>query len=162
MAAIKKSNRYELIIEQVFLLHYKKGDKKVAFSREELLQAAKKAGMQIPKNIGDLVYSFRYRNELPETIKQKAPPGRERWASYRVKEALPARRPFANVKRRASTIREPDPRLKRFPGLRLRANDTPLAFGISSFHGQVNRSRQALLLLRDRQQAGASSCHRVS
>jgi len=75
MAANKKANRYERIIEQVFLSRYKKGDKKVAFSREELLQAAKNTGMQAPKNIGDLVYSFRYRNELPETIKEKAPPG---------------------------------------------------------------------------------------
>jgi len=75
MAKIKKANRYERIIEQVFLSHYKSGDKRVAFSREELLLAAQKAGMQIPKNIGDLVYSFRYRYELPETIKKKAPKG---------------------------------------------------------------------------------------
>ena len=52
MAVSKKSNRYERIIEQVFLSHYKKGDKKVAFSREELLRAAKKAGMQAPKRTG--------------------------------------------------------------------------------------------------------------
>lgn len=77
MAKERKANRYEQIIERVFLSHYKPGAKKVSFSREELLSAAAKAGLKPPKNIGDLVYSFRYRNALPESIVKKAPPGLE-------------------------------------------------------------------------------------
>jgi hypothetical protein len=59
----------------VFFSHYKPGSRRVSFTREELLQAAEEAKMKVPKNIGDLVYSFRYRYELPEAIKKKAPAG---------------------------------------------------------------------------------------
>ncbi|MGA2975206.1 MAG: endonuclease [Spirochaetia bacterium] len=72
---MKKANRYERIIEMVFFSHYRSGDKRVSFTREELLHAAQEAKIKVPKNIGDLVYSFRYRYELPETIKKKAPVG---------------------------------------------------------------------------------------
>lgn len=77
MAKVKKANRYEQIIERVFLSHYSPGSKRFTFSRDELLSAAEDAGMAPPKNIGDLIYSFRYRNALPERIKEKAPQGLE-------------------------------------------------------------------------------------
>ncbi len=77
MAMGKKSNRYEQIMERVFLSHYTPGATRFTFSREELLNAADRAGLEPPKNIGDLVYSFRYRYSFPESIKEKAPPGLE-------------------------------------------------------------------------------------
>ena len=77
MAKEKKANRYEQIIERVFHAHYLPGARRVAFSREELLSAAAAAGLKPPKNIGDLVYSFRYRYSLPQSVKEKAPKGLE-------------------------------------------------------------------------------------
>lgn len=75
MGKIRKANRYAQIIERVFFSHYRKGQREFTFSRDELLRAAEEASIQRPKNIGDLVYSFRYRYDLPDSIKEKAPEG---------------------------------------------------------------------------------------
>lgn len=70
-----KQNRYAKIIEEVFLRHYRKGSTTVEFSRDEIIAVAKEIGIEIPKNIGDLVYTFRYRTELPKLVVSKAPGG---------------------------------------------------------------------------------------
>ena len=81
-------NRYEQIIERIFLAHYKRGSSEVIFDREEIPKIARKLGIEIPKiarklgieipkNLGDLVYSFRYRTALPAAIADKAPKGKE-------------------------------------------------------------------------------------
>ena len=70
-------NRYEQIIERIFLAHYKRGSTQVTFNREEIGAVANKLGIQIPKNVGDLIYSFRYRVALPVAITSKAPKGKE-------------------------------------------------------------------------------------
>jgi tRNA G10 N-methylase Trm11 len=61
----KKANRYAAIIEDLFFSKYKKGAREVAFERTEFEISAKKLGIKLPKNLGDLVYSFRYRANLP-------------------------------------------------------------------------------------------------
>jgi len=71
------SNRYTLLIETIFFKYYKKGETEVPFVREELETAATELGVKLPKNLGDIVYSFRYRSKMPETINQSAPPGSE-------------------------------------------------------------------------------------
>lgn len=73
----KKSNRYEALIETIFLAHYRKGTKSIAFTREELLANAKSLGIQLPKNPGDILYSFRYRYPLPPKILGTQPRGKE-------------------------------------------------------------------------------------
>jgi hypothetical protein len=70
-------NRYEQIIERIFRAHYKRGSSQVSFDREEIPTVAKRLGIQIPKNLGDLIYSFRYRVALPTAITDKAPKGKE-------------------------------------------------------------------------------------
>jgi hypothetical protein len=70
-------NRYEQIIERIFLAHYKRGASEVTFDREEIPKVADKLGIQIPKNLGDLIYTFRYRVALPAAIVEKAPKGKE-------------------------------------------------------------------------------------
>jgi len=70
-----KENLYAQIIEKVFLRHYKKGSTTVEFSREEIIDVARESGVKIPKNIGDLVYTYRYRTELPKSVASKAPHG---------------------------------------------------------------------------------------
>ncbi len=70
-------NRYEQLIERIFLAHYKRGSTQVTFDREEIPKMANRLGIEIPKNLGDLIYSFRYRVELPTSIVDKAPKGKE-------------------------------------------------------------------------------------
>lgn len=52
--------------------------REVDFLREELLTVARKLRIKLPKNLGDLVYSFRYRADLPESIRKCAATG-ETW-----------------------------------------------------------------------------------
>lgn len=73
----KKPNRYEAIIENVFRNHYTVGATEFEFHRDEVEECAKGLHIKLPKNIGDLIYSFRYRNELPEQIQATAPEGQE-------------------------------------------------------------------------------------
>lgn len=70
-------NRYAKIIERVFLKYYQKGAKKVTFERTDLIQAASELNVKTPKNIGDILYSFRYRTPLPQSIVEKATEGHE-------------------------------------------------------------------------------------
>ena len=64
----KTRNRYSAIIENIFFSKYKKGMREVPFLREEFEHCATKLKIKLPKNLGDLVYSFRYRAELPARI----------------------------------------------------------------------------------------------
>jgi len=72
-------NRYVQIIEQIFLKYYTEGATEVSFEREDLSNVARKLKIKLPKNLGDILYSFRYRVDLPESIRTKAPTGQE-WA----------------------------------------------------------------------------------
>jgi hypothetical protein len=47
----------------------------VRFSRDDIIAAAQALGVALPKNVGDVIYSFRYRVSLPAAINEKAPPG---------------------------------------------------------------------------------------
>jgi len=70
-------NRYGQIIEKLFHSVYNEGARKVVFSRDDIVRQAHELGITLPKNIGDLIYSFRYRTTLPESIRRKAPNGEE-------------------------------------------------------------------------------------
>jgi hypothetical protein len=99
-------NKYDRIIQKVFFDNYKKGLKRVPFSREELAAASDALGIPRIKNLGDIPYSYRFRKELPETITEAAP-GNKEWiiigtgiASYEFRLASPAKiRPSINLKR---------------------------------------------------------------
>jgi hypothetical protein len=73
----KGLNRYQALIERIFLDHWKKGIKEFEFLREELETAAQVLGFKSVKNIGDVAYSFRYRNNLPSSILKTQPDGLE-------------------------------------------------------------------------------------
>ena len=70
------ANRYVRIIERIFRAKYREGDLEVPFQRPDIERAAAKLKIQLPKNIGDLLYSFRFRTQLPSSILAKAPPGK--------------------------------------------------------------------------------------
>jgi hypothetical protein len=69
--------QYSQIIAHVFAKRYKRGAREVVFDREEIVDAAQKLGLPRPKNIGDVVYSFRFRKAFPDSIKKTAPKGLE-------------------------------------------------------------------------------------
>ncbi|MCC6422938.1 MAG: endonuclease [Phycisphaerales bacterium] len=71
----RKTNRYLAIIEQIFLGRYRKGDTEVPFDRDEIVNVARKLRITLPKNLGDLIYTFRYHMALPSSISDKAPAG---------------------------------------------------------------------------------------
>ena len=70
-------NRYMQIIERIFLSIHRKGQQEVLFSRSEIEKAASKLKVKLPKNLGDVIYSFRYRVPLPPSIQERAPKGKE-------------------------------------------------------------------------------------
>lgn len=71
-----RANRYTQILTRIFEERYTPGAMNVPFKRQDIVQVAADLGIDLPKNLGDVIYSFRYRNELPEAIRSKAPAGR--------------------------------------------------------------------------------------
>ena len=68
-----KQNRYANLVAHIFARGYKKGLREFSFSREDIVAAASKLGIVLPKNLGDVIYSFRYRNDFPEAITSTQP-----------------------------------------------------------------------------------------
>lgn len=97
-------NRYVQLIEDIFFKHHKPGMTEFEFVREEIESSAKKLKIKLPKNQGDLIYSFRYRVELPESITRLCPAGK----SWIIRPAGRARYQF--VAATVTTI-TPNPRL---------------------------------------------------
>lgn len=92
--AVAKLNRYQAIIEKVFFNNYRVGDLRVEFTRGEFEAIAITLGIQLPKNVGDVIYSFRYRVDLPVSVSETSVKGRE-WviegagrACYRFKQVI--------------------------------------------------------------------------
>lgn len=75
--AAGKSAAYSRIIENIFFRNYKKGAKRVDFVREEIIEVASDLKIPVPRNLGDVLYSFRYRRSLPEKVLATCPPGKE-------------------------------------------------------------------------------------
>jgi len=75
--ATKKRNRYDAIIERIFSRHYTESEFSFPFTRIEFEETAAELGIILPKNIGDVLYSFRYRKDLPELICNTARDGYE-------------------------------------------------------------------------------------
>ena len=68
-----KLNRYSQIIEDIFFQYYSSGDSVVPFTRDDIVRSAERLDIPLPKNLGDVVYSFRHRTPLPDTIIREAP-----------------------------------------------------------------------------------------
>lgn len=71
------ASRYARIIEAIFRAKFVDGLTEINFTREEIEEASNKLGFSRPKNLGDLLYSFRYRSALPKTITDTAPQDHE-------------------------------------------------------------------------------------
>jgi hypothetical protein len=77
MEDTKQQNRYLAIIENLFFSRYKKGSTEMKFERDELVSTANKLGVKLPKNLGDVIYSIRYRVPFPKKITDTQPDGKE-------------------------------------------------------------------------------------
>lgn len=71
------ASRYDRIIEAIFFANRKKKASRVEFGREECVQASEKLGIPRIKNLGDIMYSYRFRRDLPQSIRDTAPRGCE-------------------------------------------------------------------------------------
>lgn len=76
-AGTVKLNRYARIVEAIFLAHYRPGAAEVEVDRTEIELTAARLGIELPKNLGDVIYSFRYRVPLPRSVRDLAPAGKE-------------------------------------------------------------------------------------
>ena len=72
-----KGRLYAAIIEHIFVQRWRKDTKQVEFHRSDIETVAAELGVALPKNLGDLIYSFRFRRGLPPAIMQTAPAGSE-------------------------------------------------------------------------------------
>jgi hypothetical protein len=89
----KKPALYDALIVRIFSGHFKKGVNAFEFDRTEIETVAADLKLRLPKNLGDLIYSFRYRKTLPQEI-VATETGKKRWiilpagqAKYRFKLA---------------------------------------------------------------------------
>ncbi len=68
-------NRYTAIIEAIFLAKFRAGKREVPFERQDIVRVAERLKIVLPKNLGDVIYSFRYRTVLPAAITSQAEEG---------------------------------------------------------------------------------------
>jgi hypothetical protein len=68
---------YNALIERLFLDRWQHGKTSVEFLRTDIEVTASELGIQLPKNLGDLIYSFRFRREMPASVTETAPAGSE-------------------------------------------------------------------------------------
>jgi len=64
----KLENRYKQLIEKIFFDRYSDGIKEIAFERKDLETAASTLKIKLPKNLGDVIYTMRYRTPMPNKI----------------------------------------------------------------------------------------------
>ena len=73
---MKSKNRYTAIFQRIFESRFKPGMTEVDFERHEMVATAKQLRITLPKNLGDVIYSFRYRAAWPESVIATAPKGK--------------------------------------------------------------------------------------
>ena len=69
--------RYNAIIEKIFFDRYAKEATEIDFIRADIKAAPKALGIETPENLGDVLYSFRFRYPLPDSILRTQPEGME-------------------------------------------------------------------------------------
>lgn len=72
-----KLSRYAQLIEEIFKTRYKAGADRIEFKRTDLVEAAKKLKIELPLNLGDVIYSIRYRTKMPPSVLKNQPAGKE-------------------------------------------------------------------------------------
>ena len=65
--------KYDDIINGIFFDRYEAGATSVRFERNDLATKAHQLEIAIPKNLGDIIYTYKYRKRLPQEIINTAP-----------------------------------------------------------------------------------------
>ncbi len=73
----KNPNRYSTLVEDIFLSKYEPGVERIEFLRSDLEATAAKLSIDLPKNLGDIIYSFKYRTSFPKSLIERAPKDKE-------------------------------------------------------------------------------------
>lgn len=63
-----ETNRYKDIIERIFFDRYTEGAREIAFARPDIVTTATALAIELPQNLGDVVYAIRYRIPMPDSI----------------------------------------------------------------------------------------------
>jgi len=71
------ANRYAAIIARIFSDRWSKKKREFEFARGDIESVAAELAIVLPKNMGDLIYSFRFRVPLPKAILDTQPAGLE-------------------------------------------------------------------------------------
>lgn len=77
MAKALRGNIYQALIERIFFERYQPDLTQFEFERQDLETTAAAMGVALPKNLGDVIYSLRYRQGLPPSIVDTQPDGME-------------------------------------------------------------------------------------
>lgn len=72
-----ETNRYRALVEKIFFDHYTETETAFLFTRQEIKDAARELDIALPDNLGDVIYSFRFRTALPERVVATQPEGME-------------------------------------------------------------------------------------
>ena len=70
-----RPSKYDQLISLVFFNNYVAGDTEIEFTRELLVSLAVNLDMRDSLNPGDVVYTYRYRKDLPSDIRAVVAPG---------------------------------------------------------------------------------------
>lgn len=73
----ENQNRYKALIERIFLDRFQPDATELPFARSDLETTAATLGIDLPKNLGDVVYSLRYRTPMPDAVLATQPEGME-------------------------------------------------------------------------------------
>lgn len=73
----RSTNAYQALVEKIFFDGYSKGETSFEFDREDLPLAAEALGLPRPRNLGDVIYSIRYRTALPKKVLATQPKNME-------------------------------------------------------------------------------------
>lgn len=71
-----KPNAYDAIIAEVFRKRRKRGKLRFEFTREDLTAAVHETGVGRPKNLGDVICTYRFRRRFPAAIADTASKGK--------------------------------------------------------------------------------------
>lgn len=66
---------YGPIIERIFFAHWQEGVQEFYFVRPEIKAAADALKIELPGNLGDVIYTFRFRSDFPQRIRDVTPEG---------------------------------------------------------------------------------------
>ncbi|MFE4573071.1 DNA cytosine methyltransferase [Paenibacillus chitinolyticus] len=70
-------SKYDKIISDIFFSNYQQGCREFDFVREDMEVSSQKLGIKLPKNIGDIIYSYRFRKAFPKEILATCAEGEE-------------------------------------------------------------------------------------